>query len=168
MSKVLETERLISRELTLDDSPFIIELLNTPGWLRFIGDRNVETIGHAQNYLQYGPMKSYEQNGFGLYMVAAKSNNTPLGMCGVIKRDTLEYPDIGFTFLRQFAQQGFGFEAAKAILTLAQESLHLSTILAITDLDNEAFIKLLKKIGLRYSKGFRLPNEFTTLLLFTT
>ena len=99
-------------------------------------------------------MKIYEQNGFGLYMVAAKSDNTSVGMCGVIKRDTLENPDIGFVFLRQFAQQGFGFEAAKAILTLAQESLHLSTILAITALENEASIKRLNKIGLRYSKEF--------------
>ena len=112
MSLPLETDRLTIRQLTLADAPFIVELVNTPGWLRFIGERNIKTSEQAENYLKNGPMASYAQNGFGLYGVELKSEKTPIGMCGLIKRETLPDPDIGFAILPEFTGSGFAFEAA--------------------------------------------------------
>src|ERR1035437_1379002 len=92
---IIETERLILSHFTPADTAFIIELLNTESWKQFIGDRNIKTEEDARNYLLNGPMKSYAQNNFGLYKVILKEGNTPIGMCGLIKRDTLEDVDIG-------------------------------------------------------------------------
>ena len=99
MEAILQTERLLLREFTEDDAAFIVELLNSPGWIQYIGDRNIKTEEQAREYLNNGPLKSYRQNGFGLYMVEKKDDHTPIGMCGIIKRDTLNNPDIGFAFL---------------------------------------------------------------------
>src|SRR5688572_10804905 len=92
----LTTDRLILRELTLDDAEFILGLVNEPSWLRFIGDRGVRTLDDARAYISNGPMKSYERNGFGLYLTALKGAGTPIGMCGLIKRDGLDDVDVGF------------------------------------------------------------------------
>ena len=117
---VLESARLILREFTLDDTAFIIELVNTPGWLEFIGDRNVKTEEQARSYLQNGPLKSYKENGFGLTMVQLKTEKTPIGMCGILKRDNLDNPDIGFVFLTKFMGKGYAFEIANAKLIFAK------------------------------------------------
>ena len=102
---ILRTERLQLRRFCFDDSEFIISLLNSEGWLKYIGDRNVKTKEQAENYLKNGPLKSYEQNGFGLSMVETR-NGKPIGMCGLIKRNYLEHPDIGFAFLPEFSSMG--------------------------------------------------------------
>src|SRR5688572_4300133 len=110
MAYVLETARLRLREFTLEDTPFIIALLNSPGWLQFIGDRNVRTPEQARGYLEHGPFKSYRENGYGLCLVEQKESGNPVGMCGVLKRDTLDSPDIGFAFLPGFQGQGYALE----------------------------------------------------------
>jgi RimJ/RimL family protein N-acetyltransferase len=100
------TERLELVHLTLEDAPFILELVNDPAWLRFIGDRGVRTLAQAEAYLQDGPLASYATHGFGLYLVRRKSDGAPLGMCGLLKRPSLPQPDIGFAYLPQFTGQG--------------------------------------------------------------
>ena len=103
MQAILETERLTLREFNKSDAEFVLRLLNTPTWLKFIGDKNVRSLDDAQNYLSNGPIRSYEENGFGLSRVALKSSNTPVGACGLIKRDGLNEPDIGFALLPEYA-----------------------------------------------------------------
>jgi RimJ/RimL family protein N-acetyltransferase len=166
MHLILETDRLVIRQLTLEDTSFVIELVNSPGWLRFIGDRNIKTDVQAKNYLENGPLKSYEQNGFGLYLAELKSEKTPIGMCGLIKRDTLPEPDIGFAFFPEFMGKGFAFEAASAVMALAINTLKLPTILAITLPDNDRSRKLLEKIGLKFSKLFSFPDANEELMLY--
>lgn len=168
MAIVLETERLILREFTLADTDFIIELVNTPGWIKYIGDRNIKTEEQAQQYLQNGPMKSYALNGFGLSMVALKKEGTPIGMCGIIRRDNLLNPDIGFAFLPAYYGQGYGFEIAGAVLKYAKEILQLPVICAITVPHNSNSIKLLEKIGLHFAESFHFPGDKEELLLYTT
>ena len=129
---ILQTERLILSEFTFDDAPFIIEIVNTPKWLQFIGNRNVKTIDDAKNYLANGPLKSYKKFGFGLYKVTLKKENIPIGMCGLIKRDTLEHPDIGFAFLPQHEKKGYAFESAFATLVYAKANFKLQRIVAIS------------------------------------
>ena len=166
MNYILETERLLLRQFTITDTPFIIELVNTPGWIENIGDRHVKTEKQAREYLQNGPLKSYEMNGFGLYLVEIKNTGTPIGMCGIIKRDNLEHPDIGFAFLPAFCQKGFACEIANATIMFARDILKLPAIFAITLPANKPSIKLLEKIGMRFSNTLNLLNNNEQLLLF--
>lgn len=168
MDAILETERLILRQFTIDDTKFILELVNSQGWIANIGDRNIKTNEQAKVYLQNGPLKSYTLNGFGLWLVEVKSDKTPIGMCGIIKRDDIENPDIGFAFLPAFTGKGFAYEIANATLAFAINTLKIPVILGITTPANKASIKLLEKIGLKFSKTFNLFNDPKVLLLFCT
>lgn len=167
MEAILETERLTLRQFTTNDASFIIELVNSPGWLEFIGDRNIKNEEQAKAYLENGPIKSYKDNGFGLSMVMLKQNHTPVGMCGILKRDGMEQPEIGFAFLPEFTGKGYAIEIVRATLDFAIGKLKLLVILAITVHNNKASIKLLEKIGLRFSKIIRSPKDNTELLLYS-
>ncbi len=164
--KVLETERLKLRWLTAEDAPFILQLLNDPGWLRFIGDRGVRDVEQARTYLLNGPVAMVERFGFGLYLTARKSDGEPMGMCGLIKRDGLDDVDIGFAFLPQFCGCGYAFEAATAVMAHGKSTFGLKRIVGITSQDNIGSIKLLEKIGLKYTRLIRLPKDDEEVMLF--
>ena len=165
MNHILETERLQLRELIHEDASFIVELVNTPGWLKYIGDRNIKTIEQAIQYLDQGPLKSYRENGFGLWLVESKEGKKPMGMCGFLKRDYLDHPDIGFAFLPEHHGKGYAFESANRCLSYAKTQLMLKTICAITLPNNYNSIKLLEKIGLKYIQLLLMPvnNELLSL-----
>jgi RimJ/RimL family protein N-acetyltransferase len=146
---ILKTDRLVLRQFTVTDTKFIVELVNTPGWIEFIGDRGIKTDEQAKDYLLNGPLKSYELNGFGLYMVELKNKKLPVGMCGIIKRDSLKNPDIGFAFLPAFNGKGLALEIVKATLEYARDNLKLPLIYAITLPQNTRSIKVLEKIGMK-------------------
>ena len=148
----LETERLLLRPFTTGDSPFILTLLNEPSFLQYIGDKKVRNLDDARQYLANGPIASYQRNGFGLCLVELKEPQTSIGMCGLLKRDELPDPDIGFAFLPDFWNKGFAYEAATAVLNDARERLKLRRILAIVNPDNYASIKLLERLGLRFEQ----------------
>lgn len=164
----LETNRLRLREFTENDSPFILELLNTDGWIRYIGDRKINSLDTAKKYLIDGPIKSYTQYGFGLSMVELSDEKTPVGMCGLIKRDSLEDFDLGFAFLPEFTGKGYAFEIADACLNFAFHELKLNRVVAITLPENTACVSLLKKLGMRFEKTVTLPNDTVALSLFAT
>lgn len=167
--KVLETERLIVRRLAPDgDAAFILELLNDASFIRFIGDKGVRTLDDARNYILNGPIASYERFGFGLCAVELKDTGVPIGMCGLLKRDTLTNPDIGFAFLPAYCKQGYGFESADAVIKHARDVLGLNEILAITSPDNEASGKLLGKIGFRFEKLTKLTDDSDEVKLFSS
>lgn len=166
MKTILTTHRLLLREFVPEDADFILRLLNTPEWIRFIGDRNVRTLENAHQYLQNGPMTSYKKNGFGLWRVSIKDTDVPIGMCGLLKRDTLEDIDIGFALLPEFAGKNYGFEAAAATMVYAKDRLALNRIVAITLEDNVHSINLLQKIGLQFEKTIRMPGDNKPLMLF--
>lgn len=166
---ILETDRLTLRHLSPDtDAEFILRLLNEPSFLQYVGDKGARTLEDARNYIRNGPAKSYAENGFGLYRVGLQESDTPIGICGLIKRDTLPDPDIGFAFLPEFWNHGYGFESAAAVMRHAREDLHLDRILAITTPDNEPSGKLLGKIGLRFEGLIRLSEEADEVKLFAT
>jgi len=149
---ILETERLVLRRLNMDDAPFILKLVNEPSWLRYIGDKGVRNLADARNYLQTGPITMYEQKGFGLYMTELRGDCTPIGMCGLIKRATLEDVDVGFAFLPGFWGQGYAQEAAAAVLQHGRATLGIPRIVAITSPDNARSIRLLDKLGFSFEK----------------
>jgi [ribosomal protein S5]-alanine N-acetyltransferase len=157
--KILETERLFLRRLALDDADFVLELLNEPGFIQNIGDRGARTITDARRYIARGPMTSYRKFGFGLYLVALKDSGAPIGMCGLLKRDSLENVDIGFAFLQKFWSQGYARESAAAVLNYGWQTLRLERIVAITKPTNQASIALLEKIGLHFEKMVQLSNH---------
>ena len=165
---VLDTERLLLRPITVDDAEFILILLNEPSFLRYIGDKKVRTLADARQYIVNGPVASYERNGFGLLLVELKESHTPIGMCGLLKREELPDPDIGFAFVPAFWNKGLAFEAATAVLKDARERLGLERILAITSLDNEASIKLLQRLGFNFDKVLRLSPDAEQVKLFVT
>ncbi|MED1408227.1 MULTISPECIES: GNAT family N-acetyltransferase [Bacillus] len=149
---VRETERLILRWFDVKDAPFILELVNDPAWIQFIGDKGVRNLEDAKNYILNGPVDMYNKIGFGLYLVERKEDLTPLGMCGLIKRDSLEDVDIGFAFLEKFRSKGYGYESAAAVMEYGKNELGLKRIVAITSIDNADSGKLLEKVGLRFEK----------------
>jgi RimJ/RimL family protein N-acetyltransferase len=163
---VLETERLTLRRLTVEDAAFMLDLLNQPSFLRFIGDRGVRTLDDARAYILKGPVEMYERHGFGIYLTALKKEGTPVGTCGLIKRDFLEDVDIGFAFLPGFWGQGYAYEAASAVLAYGRNEIGLQRIVAITAQDNRSSIRLLEKIGLRFERLIRLNGEGPEINLF--
>jgi ribosomal-protein-alanine N-acetyltransferase len=170
---VVETPRLVLRRLHDGDAPFILELVNEPSWLRYIGDRNVHSIEDAEGYIAKGPADSYEKNGFGLYLVEVKPDGSPdggapAGMCGLIRRDTLPHVDIGFAFSPRFWGRGYAYEAAAGVMDYARGTLGLDPILAIVDPDNKRSISLLRKLGMRFERKMRMPNEESDVDVFTS
>ncbi|PEM51900.1 GNAT family N-acetyltransferase [Bacillus wiedmannii] len=149
---VLETERLVLRWFDIKDAPFILELVNDPAWIQFIGDKRIKDLEDAKKYILNGPVDMYNKMGFGLYLVERKEDLTPLGMCGLIKRDSLEDVDIGFAFLEKFRSNGYGFESASAVIEYGVQKLGLKRIVAITTIDNINSGKLLEKVGFLFEK----------------
>ena len=165
---VLETDRLVLRHLTLNDAPFILELLNEPSFLRFIGDRGVRSLQGARDYIRKGPIASYESHGFGLYLVFLRESGEPIGMCGLLKRETLRDVDVGFAFLPGHWRQGFASESARAVLDYGQTRLGLKRIVAITSPDNAASIGVLEKLGLKFEALVRLDGDQKDVKLFVS
>lgn len=149
-----------------DDDAFLLRLLNEPSFLRHIGDRGVRSLVAARQYLLMGPVASYERYGFGLNKIVLKATGQRLGVCGLIKRETLPDPDLGYALLPGFCGCGYAGEAAKAVLHDAQETLGITRILAITDPANTPSIHLLQKLGFVFENVVRLPPDHQPLQLF--
>lgn len=166
--KVAETPRLILRRLTLDDVPFIRRLVNDPDWLRYIGDKNVHSDDDAVRYLETGPIDMYRRLGFGLWAVELKEGGAPIGMCGLIRRDTLEDVDLGFALLPAFRGRGYATEAATAALAYGRTAFGLRRIVAITTPDNDASARLLERLGFRFERVLESPDNPERLRLYAS
>lgn len=162
----IQGKRVSLRGLQLSDALFIQRLLNTEGWLRYIGNRNISDESSAQNYLLQGPLQAYEKFGYGLYCVEHIQTKVPIGMCGLLNRDTLENPDLGFAFLPEFMRKGYAEEACKLVLEKQHLPENISTVDAITLPENSASIALLKKLDFVFVKAFTMPNENEVLHLY--
>ena len=147
---VLKTERLLLQELNLNDGAFFLELVNTPGWLKHIGDRNIHSIEAAKEYIQKKLLGSYAENGFGFYKMVLKKEGTTIGICGLIKRPHLEHVDIGYGILPAYERKGYTYEAAAGVMHYADSVLELKTIMGIVSEGNNASKSLLEKIGLKF------------------
>ena len=164
---ILLTPRLAIRAFTLDDAPFIVELLNDPGWLKNIGDRGVRTLDDAREYLRKGPLAAAERHGFALWAVRQHDvDGAPIGMCGLVRRDGLDDVDLGYAFLPAARGQGFAREAAAAVLAHGFERLGLTRIVAITSVDNAASGRVLEAIGMRFEQRMRVPGHEDDSLLY--
>jgi len=144
---VTQTARLTLRRFAPGDAAFILRLLNEPSFLRNIGDRGVRTLEDAETYLHDGPIASYERHGHGLWLAALRDTGEPIGMCGLLKRDHLPHPDIGYALLPEFCSYGYASESAAAVLEIGWRELGLERVLAIVSPTNAASIRLLENLG---------------------
>jgi RimJ/RimL family protein N-acetyltransferase len=152
--------------LNVDDAAFMLTLLNEPSFVRNIGDRGVRTIPEAQAYIAAGPLASYERFGFGLYLVELPDPAIAIGICGLVKRDTLPDVDIGFAFLPQFWSQGYAFESASAVRDHARDQVGLRRLIAIVDPGNAGSIRVIQKLGFTFERIIRLGDEHKDVKLF--
>ncbi len=144
---LLTTERLLIKEITAADAAFYLKLLNSPGFIQNIGDRNIDSIAAAESYIVNNVLFSYNLNGFGLYKMIKKHTDEFIGTCGFVKRDYLDKPDFGYSILPEFERKGYTLEAAKAILVYGCNKWNLRTVLAITRPNNIASCRLLEKLS---------------------
>lgn len=163
---VLQTDRLALREFSPDDDAFVLDLLNQPSFLHYIGDRGVRTLEDARTYISQGPLTSYGELGYGLYVVTLKDDSTPMGMCGIVNKPWLNAPDIAYAFLPQFEGRGYASEAARAVLEHARGQFGLAAVLGVVTFDNAGSIRVLEKLGFTRESTVLDPRTNTQLLLF--
>lgn len=166
--EVLRTERLILRHLTEDDAPFILELLNEPGFIGNIGDRGVRDLDGARRYVTEGPGASYQKYGYGLWATVRRDTGEVIGICGLVKREGLEDADVGYAFLERAWGRGYAQEAAAATVAHAREVIGLAKVVAITTPTNLGSIAVLEKIGMKAAGMIQLPGHEGESAYFTT
>lgn len=164
--EVAATERLLLRWLNASDATFILELVNEPSWIRYIGDKGVRSLEDAQHYIDNGPVAMYARLGFGLYLVELKESGESIGVCGLIKRDALKDVDIGFAILPRFWGNGYALEAAAAVMSYGRKVIRLSRIVAVLSHDNHRSRKLLEKLGFRSEGEVRLQENGERLEMY--
>jgi len=165
---LLETERLTLRKITIDDAAFMLDLLNQPSFIQFIGDRGVRTLDDAHKIIQDRYIAAYERLGFGIYLTLLRGTETPIGICGLVKRDGLEDVDVGYALLPQYWSKGYASEAVSAVLAYARNTLGIRRVLGITTLDNAGSIRVLVKAGFKFERVIKLPGEDVDLKLFAS
>ena len=163
---VLETSRLTLRRFTLDDAPFVHEMVNDPDWIRYIGDRGVHTLEDARVYIRDRTLAQYDRLGFGMYVVTLHGSDEALGTCGLIRRDGLDDVDLGFAFLARHRGRGYASEAAVAVLDQGVNGLGLKRIVAIVSPENHRSIRILERIGMRFERMIRLPEDSDEIPLY--
>jgi RimJ/RimL family protein N-acetyltransferase len=167
MTEIIETERLILRKIEESDCEFVYKLLNSPGWLKYIGDRGINDLEDARNYIREKVVSLYDQHGYGPYGVRTKLNNSLIGFCGLFKRDFLEDADIGFAFLPEHSGKGYAIESAVAVLEYARDVIGLRRIIAITLEQNERSINVLNKLGMVFERKIQYPDGGEELIQFS-
>jgi [ribosomal protein S5]-alanine N-acetyltransferase len=165
---VVETARLLLREMTPEDAAFILKLVNDPAWIQFIGDKGIRTIDGARRYIIEGPMEMYAQLGFGLWLVEQKESRIPIGMCGLIKRPALDDVDVGFAFLPENRGQGYAFESASATIAHARKAFGLTKLSAITAPANNRSVRVLEKLGFKFERMIKLSPAAPKVSLYGT
>ncbi|MGB0837361.1 MAG: GNAT family N-acetyltransferase [Flavobacteriaceae bacterium] len=165
--ETFRTERLLLKPTDIEDAEFTLELMNSPGWIKFIGDRNINTIEQASDYIQEKTLSQYRRLGFGNFTVILQENGHKIGSCGLYDREGLDGVDLGFAFLDQYQGQGYAFEAAQKMVDLAFSKFEQRSIQAITTLDNFSSQNLLEKLNMEFQEMIRIPNDPENLMLFT-
>ena len=163
---ILRTKRLLLRRMTLDDDDFILELLNSPKWIKYIGTRDVDTLEKARDYLDSSVLPNYDALGFGFYIIERLDDHVRIGNCGLTHRNGMDHADIGYSLLEQYEGHGYAYEAAEAVLKYGFEVHKLDHIEAIVTRDNRRSLHLLRKLGMHYKKMIELPNDDEKLMLF--
>jgi len=167
-SQVLQTPRLQLRKVAMRDGSFFLKLLNEPSWKENIGDRGVRSLEDAQRYIHDNVWAQYQAHGFGMYAVDLKSTGLPIGICGLVKREFLSIPDLGFALLPDYVGRGYAAEAAAGVLSHARKDLGITRLYAIAKRGNERSLRLLDRLGFRYEGPYRTAQGDEVELYATT
>ncbi len=165
--RTLNTERLILRLVSVEDAPFILELYNQPDFYRFVGDKQIRSLEEAERYIQDNMLRMQERTGVSLLVVETKVDNQPIGICGLVKRDTLTAFDIGYGYLPDAYGKGYAIEAARAVIRHARDGMQIGNLVAITNNDNHRSISLLGKLGFQYERIEQTYDNGRTLQLYS-
>lgn len=163
-----ETERLLIRPISVDDADLIFRLYNMPNFIKYIGNRNINSLSDAENYIKFKFLPQFEKLGFGNYLITLKEGNQKIGGVGIFEREGLDVVDIGFSVLEKFEGKGLMFEAAQKIKSVGMDEFGLKKISAITSKDNLSSQKLIERLGLKLQKYVTLPNENEELMYYET
>lgn len=163
---MFETERLQLRKLTLDDAALMLAVWNDPAFVRHVGDRGIRSTGQAHDAMREGVLHLYEVYGYGPYRVALKGDDTPVGLCGLFRRDGLDDPDLGYSTLPAFCGKGYAYEAAVAVVQRARDEFALQRLIAIISPENEASIGLIRKLGFEFERMHRMPDADDDLCIY--
>ncbi len=156
---MLETSRLSLRRLTLEDAGLMLDVWNDPAFVRYVGDRGIRTLGDAEKAMNEGVLRLYESYGYGPFRVALKSDDTPVGICGLFRHDGLEVPDLGYSTLPEHCGRGYAFEAASVVVDYARSDLGIEQLIAIISPRNEASIGLIRKLGFEFERMHTMPGD---------
>lgn len=165
---IYETERLLIRPMSLEDADLIFELYNMPSFIKYIGNRNINSFSDAENYIKNRFLPQFEKLGFGNYLIVLKEGNQKIGGVGIFEREGLDVVDIGFSVLEKFEGKGLMFEAAQKIMSVGMQDFGLKKISAITTKDNLSSQKLIERLGLKFQKHVSLPNDNEELMYYET
>jgi RimJ/RimL family protein N-acetyltransferase len=165
---ILETERLVLRELVPEDASFMLELLNDPAYILNIADRGVRDVEGARRYLEERWRASYAEHGFGLWAVVHRETGACTGLCGLVRREGLDDVDIGYAFLPAFRGQGFAVESALGVKAHARNVVGLTRLVAIVSPGNDRSVRVLERLGMRFERTLRLPGDTSDVLLYAT
>ena len=163
---IVNTDRLSLRKIDTDDAEFMLQLLNDPAFIQYVGDKKARDLESAKTYILEGPVASYHSFGFGLYLVELNDGLTPVGICGILKRDFLDHADLGFALMPGYREAGYAFEAAQATVEVARSDLKLSRIVAFTAMNNTRSIKLLERLGMAFDRMVDLPPDGKKINLY--
>jgi len=166
MSQTFETDRLLLQPTTEEDALFLLELLNTPKWIKNIGDRNVYSIEDAKKYIADRITPQFEKLGYSNYTVIRKSDAIKIGCCGIYDREGIEGVDLGFAFLPQYEKKGYAYESSNKIKQVAIDLFEIKKMSAITLPQNTSSQKLLEKLGFSFIKIINIPNDTEDLMLY--
>lgn len=166
--KFYETERLILRPMAAEDAEFILTLYNSPKFIQYIGDRYIRTVADAENYIERRFLPQFEKLGFGNYLILTKEGNQKIGGVGIFERDGLDVMDIGFSLLEEFEGKGYAYEAALKIKSVGMNDFGLKKLSAITTKDNASSQKLIEKLGLKFQRFVKIPNDPEELMYYET
>ena len=164
---MVTTDRLILSPMALSDAPFIFELVNSETYIQNIGNRDVHSILDAEEYIQLKMIEHFEEHGYGNYLVTRIADNIKLGCVSLYNREDVEGIDVGFAFLPEHTGQGYAYEGARAIMNHAKNEFNISEICAFTSKENVASQKLIKKLGLTFSKTILFGAKNEELLYYT-
>ncbi|MDH6251649.1 ribosomal-protein-alanine N-acetyltransferase [Chryseobacterium sp. H1D6B] len=167
-NNINETERLIIRPISLNDSEFILDLYNRPKFIKYIGDRDIRSLTDAANYIQHRFLPQLEKSGFGNYVVVTKESNEKVGAVGIFEREGLDVVDIGFSLLEEYEGKGYAYEAAVKVKSIGMDDFGLKKLSAITSKNNFSSQKLIEKLGLKFQKHVTLPNDDEELMYYET
>lgn len=162
----LVTERLRLRWMTEEDAGHMLAIWNDPGFVRFVGDRGIRSEAEARQAMLDGILKLYADHGYGPYLLEPRNGGTPMGICGLFKRENLDHPDLGYSLLPDFRGCGYALEAAHAVLAHARDDLGIPEILAIVSPANVRSTQLLEKVGMTLRRKLRMPDDDRDVALY--